>query len=759
MKAPLRPPAAPGARASRWTTAFAGIGLVLAALAVYANSFSGPFIFDDLLSIPQNPTIRSLLTSLVPLGGGVTVTGRPLLNLSFALNYALSGDHVWSYHALNLLIHICAGLTLFGVIRRTLRLRSGQALVGSVGAQACCAQHQGRSTPAPLQWDATLLAFAVALLWTLHPLQTESVTYIVQRAESMMGLFYLLTLYCFIRAVSSNCRAGSPNPASSTSTSPNGPATSAGPTASYLEFSGTKQTVWFVLSFLSCLLGMTTKEVTVSAPVIVLLYDRTFLAGSFRAALRRRVHLALAATWIPLAGLVLHTANRGGTAGFGVGVSFWSYAATQFQALAHYLWLSVWPHPLIVDYGVRWVASVGDVAPYAAVVAVLVAGTLVALVRRPALGFLGAWFFAILAPTSLVPGTRQTLAEHRMYLALAPVMVVLVLALAAWLGRRGRFVLAAAAVGLGWLTIQRNTVYHSDAAIWRDTVIKRPGNVAARNNYGNILSQAGRPGEALAQYDEAMRLKPDDAEAYYNAGNTLTRLGRLPEAIARYEQALRANPNMPDAQTALGLALEDAGREDEAVAHYEQALRLNPNYADADNDLGLALARAGRLPEAIAHYEQALRINPALPDVHDNLGNALRAAGRGDEAIAHYEQALRLKPDYAAAHNNLGNAFREADRQPEAIAQYEQALQIDPAVPEVHNNLGISLLIVGRTPEAIAQFEEALRLDPNLAQVHLNLAIALESAGRSNEAAVQFEAARRLGATVPPQPEPSGHNR
>ena len=211
---------------------------------------------------------------------------------------------------------------------------------------------------------------------------------------------------------------------------------------------------------------------------------------------------------------MLYSADRGGTAGFGVGVSFWTYAATQFQAVAHYLWLSVWPHPLIVDYGVRWVASVGEVAPYAAVVAVLVAATLVALVRRPALGFLGAWFFAILAPTSLVPGTRQTLAEHRMYLALAPVLVVLVLALAAWLGRRGRFVLAAAAVGLGWLTIQRNTVYHSDAAIWRDTVAKRPGNVAARNNYGNILSQTGRPGEALAQYEEAMRLKPGDADAH-----------------------------------------------------------------------------------------------------------------------------------------------------------------------------------------------------------------------------------------------------
>jgi tetratricopeptide (TPR) repeat protein len=659
---------APPARASRRTTVFAGTGLVLAAFAVYANSFSGPFIFDDLLSIPQNRTIRSLLTSLVPPSGGLTVTGRPLLNLSFALNYALSGDHVWSYHALNLLIHLLAGLTLFGIVRRTL---------AGPGASS-------RKPVAPSsllsQSEATFVAFAVALLWTLHPLQTESVTYIVQRAESLMGLFYLLTLYYFIRGAELSHYGRDREILPST----------AGPGDQGARSSGgapSRSGWWFAHSFISCLLGMATKEVMVSAPLIVLLYDRTFLAGSFRAAWHRRgrVHLALAATWIPLTGLVLHAANRGGTAGFGVGVSFWSYAATQFQALSHYLWLSVWPHPLINDYGVRWMASVGDVAPYAAGVALLVAATSVALVRRPALGFLGASFFVILAPTSLVPGTRQTLAEHRMYLSLAPVIVLMVLALYAWLGRRGRFALAAAAVGLGWLTVQRNTDYNSSATIWRDTVAKRPGNAAARNNYGNVLSLARRPEEAMAQYKEAIRLEPGYAEAYYNAGNALTQLGRLPEAIAHYEQALRANPNMPDAQTSLGIALEDTDRGDEAVTHYEQALRLDPNYTDAYNYLGLALAGVGRLSEAIAHYEQALRINPALAEVHNNLGNALRAVGKAQEAIAHYEEALRLKPDYAAAHMNLAIALESAGRMSEAAAHYEAARRLGAAVPPPGN--------------------------------------------------------------------------
>ncbi|HUJ45416.1 MAG TPA: tetratricopeptide repeat protein, partial [Opitutaceae bacterium] len=629
MKTPLRPPAAPGPGASRRTTVFAGTVLVFSAFAVYANSFSGSFIFDDLLSIPQNPTIRSLLTSLTPPGGGVTVTGRPLLNLSFALNYALSGDQVWSYHALNLLIHILSGLTLFGIVRRTLAL-VGRVVPNPPGAGSDRSDRRvGDNAPyLSIAGDAAWLAFAVALLWTLHPLQTESVTYIVQRAESLMGLFYLLTLYCFIRAAT-DAESGFPNHKDIETQSRS---ERIQVLAVPFCLCGAKQWIgcWSVLAFVACLLGMATKEVMVTAPVLVFLYDRTFVAGTFRDAWRRRwrVHLALSATWIPLTGLVLHAANRGGTAGFGVGVSFWTYAPTQFQAVSHYLWLSAWPHPLIADYGAKWVQSVADWAPYAVVVVLLAAGTLMALSRRPRLGFLGAWFFAILAPTSLVPGARQTLAEHRMYIALAPVVVLAVLGGYAWLGRRGRLVLVLVAAGLGWMTFQRNAVYQSDEAMWREAVAERPGNVAARNNYGNVLAQAGRREEALAQYAEAIRLEPDDAEAYYNTGNALKRLGRLPEAIAHYEQALRVNPNMPDAQTALGSALEDAGRGDEAIAHYEQALRLDPHFTDAHNDLGLALAAAGRLPEAIAHYEQALQINPALADVHNNLGSALRAAGR-----------------------------------------------------------------------------------------------------------------------------------
>lgn len=699
--------------APRRNTFLAVAALILAAVIVYANSFSGPFIFDDLPSIPENTTIRHLATAFSPPAHGETVTGRPVLNLSFALNYALSGDRPWSYHALNLLIHVLAGLTLFGVVRRTLARRTEAAARPAGG----------------IARDATPVALAVALLWLVHPLQTESVTYLVQRAESLVGLFYLLTLYCFIRGAEVR-----PSPREAA------PRRSGGS---------------FALAVVCCLLGMATKEVMVTAPVIVLLYDRTFLAGSFAAAWRRRrwVHLALAATWLPLAALVLHAANRGGSAGFGTGAHPGSYLASQFPALCHYLRLTVWPHPLIIDYGPQRATSIAEVLPYALAIMLLAAATIWALVRRPALGFLGACFFAILAPSSLVPVVRQTLAEHRMYLPLAAVLAALVLALYSRLGRRTLLVAVAAATGLGWLTAGRNTVYRSSESIWRDTVAQRPGNAPAHNNYGNILAQRGQFEDALVQYQEAIRLQPDYIDAHFDAGNALAKLGRYPEAIAEYEEALRGNHALPDVETALGIALDNVGRGDEAIAHYEQALRLDPRYVEAHNGLGIALAKAGRLPEAIDRFEQAIRLDPSRSDLHRNLGNVLRMAGRLPDSVAQYEAAARLAPDSPEAHSNLAGVLRDAGRLPAAIAEFEQALRLDPNQIAVENDLGTTLLMAGRTEEAVTHLQSAVRLDPRQPQVRLNLAAALDAAGRHTEAAAELAAARQLGADVPPSPE------
>jgi len=595
---------APGPKADRppgWPAAAGGAALAAAAIAAYSGTFSVPFLFDDDASIAGNPTIRHLGTAFWP-PANRTVTGRPILNLSLAVNYALSGTAVWSYHALNLAIHILAGLVLFGIVRRTLGPR-------------------GYSAP-------TALAFSTALLWTLHPLQTQAVTYIAQRAESLMGLFYLLTLYCFIRGAGTDDPRGSP---------------------------------WLALSVASCLLGMATKEVMASAPLIVLLYDRTFVAGSFREAFRRRwrVHGAMAATWLVLAFLVLSAHRREGGAGSVAAAAWWRYALTQLPAIAHYLRLCFWPYPLVFDYGTALSAPSLQILPSALLVAGLAAATLLALIRRPAAGFLGASFFAILAPSSsLVPVAGETMADYRMYLPLIPVAVLVVLEVDRRLGRAAPALWLILAAALGLATARRNRDYSSEQAIWSDTVAKRPGNYRARNNLGLLLSKVpGGLDGAVEQYREALRLNPGSAEEHINLGDALLNVpGRLDEAIAQFEEARRLEPALYGAYIGMGNALSRVpGRLDEAIAQFGEALRLKPDSAEGHFNLGNALSRApGRLDEAIAQYEEALRLRPAYARAHFGLAVALLGlGGRTAEARAHLEAGLRLQPGDAQARQIL----------------------------------------------------------------------------------------------------------
>jgi protein O-mannosyl-transferase len=647
-------------RESDWPTLVCGTVLSVAAIAAYARTFSVPPLFDDDASIAGNPTIRHFVSAFWP-PAERTVSGRPVLNLSLAVNYAISGTQVWSYHALNLAIHVAAGLILFGIIRRTLESR------GAI--------------------QPTAIGFIAALLWAVHPLLTESVTYVVQRAESLMGLFYLLTLYCVIRGAAA---------------------------------SGSSRNLWYAFSVAACFLGMGTKEVMVSAPLIVLLYDCTFLAGNFRVAWRLRgwVYGAMAATWLFLLFLVLGSNGRGGTAGFGSGISWQDYGLTQLPAIAHYLRLAFWPHPLVFDYGVSVVSQFSQFALGAAVVSGLIAATLWALFRKPALGFLGAWFFAILLPSSsIVPVATETMAEHRMYLSLIAVVVLVVVGAHRWLGRAVIPIGAALATGLFFATWERNEDYQSHERIWADAVEKLPGNERAHSNLGDVLDAEGRPDEAMVQRIEALRLKPDSATVHNNVGTTLARIpGRLNEAVSQFEEALRLKPNYAEAENNLGNALAAEGRTDEALDHLQRALRLKPDSASAHNNLGIALAQIpGRLEGAIAEYEEALRLNPDYAVAHNNLGSAwARVPGRLDEAISQFEDAVRLNPGFVTAHGNLGNALAKIPgRRNEAIAQYEEALRLRPDIAGLHVNLAIMLLdIPGRSDEAVAHLKAALRLQP-----------------------------------------------
>ena len=623
---PARAEPAPRAFAWRW---LAPAGLVLALVLAYANTLHAPFLFDDAGAVLHNPTIRRLdsLAIFSPPADGSTTTGRPVVNASFAFNYAVSGENVWSYHALNLAIHAAAALTLLGLLRRTLAALP-------------------HTLPAVHRESA---AFVATALWALHPLQTESVTCIAQRTESLCGLFYLFTLYAFARG------GAVLQPASENA---------AGRAEASHGLAPASRT-WLVLSVLACALGMATKEVMVTAPVLVFLYDRTFFARSFAAAWRARrgYYVALAATWLGLLALLfLGSGARGASAGFGLGVTGWTYLLKQGEAVLLYLRLAVWPYPLVLDYG----TAVGSAGPFFLVqgfaVVALLAATGWALVRRPVLGFGGAWFFLILAPSSsVVPLVTQTMAEHRMYLPLAAIVAPGAVALFVRVGARAAWVLGGAVLLGGAATIARNADYREVVTIWAETVRRRPDNPRAHHNLALALHHGGRAAAAHAHFARAVALDPAYVVGHYNWGVALLADSRVAEATAAFGTTVRLAPDHADAHRQLARLAEHRGRLADAENHFNAVLRLAPDDLDAHRRLGLLLARAERLAPAEAHFRAVLRLEPADADAHANLGNVLLLGGRSREAIACYEQSLRLRPADDRTRENLQLA-REALR-------------------------------------------------------------------------------------------------
>jgi len=558
------------------------VALIVIAAATYANSLSGQFVFDDKSAIVDNfhlphwnQFINVIATKL-----DSPVKGRPLVALSLFLNYAIGGLDTLGYHIFNIAVHICCTIVLFALVRRTLQ-----------------------SAPLKQKFDRAAggLAFACALLWSVHPIQTDAVTYIIQRTEVMMALFYLLTLYCAARSF--NCE---------------------------------KRSLWYTAAIVCCAAGMTCKEVMVTAPVMVLLYDRTFEASSFGSALRKRwpLYTGLAATWAVLAALML-AFPRLRTVGTSAVTDSVNYALNQCIMITRYLKLAFWPSPLLLDYGWPRSLTITRVLPQAIVIITLLALTIAALIYRPKLGFGGAWWFLILAPTSsFMPIHSEVGAERRMYLPLAAVVTLVVTVGYIALGRAckilrpknpsilrilsGTTVVILIAGIFVSLTVRRNQDYHDESSIWQKSIEVMPDNARAYNNLGLLQAKKGRLDEAAANFLRATQLREDYAKANKN----------------------------------LGVIKSMQGKSDEAAEFLRRAIQIHPQYVGAYKTLGKLLHQQGKFDEALDNFQKAWELGPPSAEIHAYLGGVFRSMGSIDKALAHYREAIELEPDNTMALND-----------------------------------------------------------------------------------------------------------
>ncbi len=619
-----------GSRRSVWVPALI-VGVVAA---VYANSLSGPFVFDDIGAIVENPHVRRLwpLSSALAAPAQATVAGRPVVSLSLALNHAVGGLDVRGYHAVNIAIHALCALLLQAIVRATL----------------------GRFPGARAR--ASGLATIVALLWAVHPLCTETVNYVIQRTESIMSLFYLLTLYCAIRA------------------------------ADGLRGSWR----WTASAVAASALGMASKEAMVTAPVAVLLYDWAYRSDSLGQALRERraLYAGLAATWGVLAALTVH-GPRSDTVGFDLGLGALDYARNQAGVVLEYLGSALWPHPLVFDYGYARPLATGS--PPLDILGILAALLLATGLWgwRPALGYPALWVLLVLAPTSsFVPIVSEVGAERRMYLPLAGLIAGIVglgwAGLRAleriaggsrpWPRRLALGLVVLALVGLGWGTHRRNRDYRDAVTLWQTAIAVRPQNPRAHNNLGHSIHRQARPTEAIAHYLAALALDPDYSQAHFNLGVALADLGRTDEAIASYRSALERNPRLAAAHVNLGSELANRGRLREAIPHFRDAVRCAPDWSGARHKLGRALRLAGESGAALEQLKEALRLDPldsqALAELAWILAtDPVRERRDGAEAVRLATRALESSGGSSAiVLDALAAAYAEAGR-------YEAAVQ------------------------------------------------------------------------------------
>lgn len=615
--------------------------LLIAAAAgiVYSGSLDHPFLFDDMGSVVHNPQIRSLdpEVALAP-PVETPVGGRPVVNLSFAINYAAGGLDPAGFHLVNILLHIGNALLLFGIVRRLAHLRLGKKeparrSLGEGGAAA------------------------VALLWAVHPLNSEAVNYMTQRTELLMALFFLTTMYASVRA-----------------------------------WERSRASLWTTVAVLACAAGMACKETMVTAPVAVLVLDRIFRYGSWAETFRERrlLYGGFVVAWGVLILLMLNVPRTSGSGFATTHVSTWTYLLNQSEMLVRYARLAIWPDALVLYYGWATPRTLAEVWPYVALVLAALAGTVVLLVRAPRLGYLAFFVFLTLAPTSsIVPIGSEVGAERRMYLPLAGLVTLAVVAIGGLAERQrvqgGAIAVGVVAVVFGYLTVERTKEYATPLGM-AQTVLERWPTPTAHYMVGTELVTAGRLAESISHLRQAASAIPP---ARYNLGSALFTSGQREEGMRELETFLREEPDLisaRDARLLLARGYAESGRAEESLVIARQVLTRAPDDHAANALVAEALMALGRFDEAIPHFQAYLRVQGDDGAGWTGLGIAFIQLGRMAEAVAAFQRAVASSPDHAGYRMNLARALIDAGQFAAAREHADRAVQLtqgDPAALEL----------------------------------------------------------------------------
>ncbi len=684
--------------------------------------------FDDDKYVMENPVVRNGL-SLEGIRWAFTSfehsNWHPLTWLSHMLDVQWFGLDAGRHHQVNLLLHILNTLILFVVLRR---------MTGAL-------------------WKSAF----VAALFALHPLHVESVAWIAERKDLLSAFFFLLALLAYERY------ARKPGPWS------------------------------YLLVVALFALGLFSKPMVVTLPFVLLLLDfwplgrfhagipgnsaRTEETAGKKILLLIRANRVLFLEKIPLLVLsivsciVTVAAQRSAMKALEA-IPFDARILNAVVAYAEYVYRCFVPVDLAVLYPYRSVTT----GQFLAAALLLAAITALVVHRRKTPSFMVGWFWYLgtLVPViGLVQVGVQASADRYTYIPFIGLFIVLtwlVDDVSARLPHRAA-VLATGALlilaGLTAATFSQARYWVNSEALFAHALQATRDNYVVHSNFGAWLAGQGRMEDAIRQYNEALRIKPDDGDARYNLANMLVRQAKYPEAIAQYREVLKAAPDNIMARNNLALCLIQTGNRPAAIEQFQEILRLNPGFEPARQNLAMLQAaeektksptrerpipgpvidasleenmrlgqeavQRGDLDGAIAHFRGAVRSNPDLPAARIGLGLALAYRGNIDEAIKQFRAALKLDPNNADVQNSLGVALMQKGQLDEAQTHLQKAIKLDPRLAKAHNSLGVLLARQGKLDEAMEQFREALRIDPSNRDAEKNMTLVQNLKSKSKQ--------------------------
>lgn len=604
--------------------------IVLLGAFIYGHTLHVPWYLDDIRAIVENRSIHQFKTAL----DNLFLSSQGVVDLTFALNYRIDGLNVEGYHLVNILIHLLASCLVFFLLKRVFPERF-------------------------------LLAFGGALLFVAHPLQTQAVTYIVQRSTTLAALFFFLALYLYTLSRE----------------------TSRHQTTRYWLFYGG--------ALISGALAVLVKQNTAVLPVAILLFDRYFLSCEKRQSLRQLLlcvaPFALIPIWLAVDRLLVPAFTGGGLTSVG-GVpalihlkhlSPVNYMVTEFSVLWHYLRLLFVPYGQALDYDYPIVNEIFTLKSFVALLGIAALLALAIFLRKklPQVSAGIFWFFLCLCVEStIIP--LDPIFEHRLYLPIFG-FVLVVMAGVSKLPRQTALISFMLLISLlAVLSWQRNQLWNDPIAFYEDNLQRAPRSERVHLDLANAYRNQGRFSEAIPLYKRALEINPDYILIHVNLSKAYMEQGDFSQASAILLEGMRRNPSYFKLYNNLGVIYNRLGKFREAAAILQKGVHLHADSASLYFNLGLALDRLRRYPEAIAHFRRAIVLESSNPDYHFNLGLALYQNGSLGMALESFLDAAHLNTTHAKALFNAAIVCLELGDSTRAHSFVVKLRGIDPEIAQ-----------------------------------------------------------------------------